>query len=60
MKSKHDNLLALICVILVGGFSHPEYLETKYFCQRKLILQKIKQMFALFGLERIRSGNCQY
>ena len=29
-------LSVAICVILAGCFSHPEYLEAKYFCQREI------------------------
>lgn len=42
MKSKLDNLIAVICVILAGCFSHPKYLETKYFCQRKIDIAEDK------------------
>ena len=32
----YNNIVASICVIFAGCFSHPRYLEPKYFWQRKI------------------------
>ena len=32
----YNNIVASICVIFAGCFSHPKYLEPKYFLQRKI------------------------